>query len=125
MDKLQSRQVPDQSADFRLLEPEAVLSADQIALVMDTSVHKVRKHISKFNGAVKVKGRWSVPASTIHGLLYCFHPDHQPYNPADLVFTWFAVVTQLGFPQEIPTLEWLSEKHRLIDTLSGCDCGRT
>ena len=126
MDKLQSCQVSDQPADLILLEPQPSLSAGQMAEVMDTSVAKVRSQLSKFKGATKTSsGHWMVPAETLHGFLNYFHPEHQPHNPADLVFTWFAVVAQIGFPEEIPTEEWLADKHRLIDALSGCSCGRT
>ena len=118
MDKLQSSQISDQSA-------VPVLTAGQLAEVMDTSVHKVRKHISRFNGAVKLKGRWNVPASTIHGFLACFTPKGRKVEAGDLVFTWFWITMEFGFPEQIPTFTWLTDKHRLIDRLSGCSCGRT
>ena len=104
---------------------EPVLTALQLAEVMDTSVGKVRRHISKFRGALKVKGRWIVPASTVHGLLFCFNPEGQEPSAVDIVFAWFPFTIQLGFPEEIPTPDWLIKKHRLIDVLSGCECGKT
>ena len=59
---------------------EPVLTALQLAEVMDTSVGKVRRHISKFRGALKVKGRWIVPAEILKGT-----------NLVHIVFAWFLV----------------------------------
>ena len=109
---------------------EPVLTTRQFAEVMDTSVRNAVRVIGRFKGAVKTSRGWQVPASTIHGFLQCFKPNQkvEPANtsiPNALVGRWFWIVIELGLPEEIPTLKWITEKQQLVDTLSGCECGKT
>ena len=102
------------------------LSTEQTGEIFDETAQQIRRTIYReprlFPKARKdTRGRWRIPAADVHRVLEALDdPDEQIRT-----MNAFWLILWVGVPGPKWNPNVIEAKHRRIDELSGCGCGKT